>query len=217
MAENELVQLSNDVVMPAMSGDKALEVWGQYQDLIQKVCTTEDYQEIQGKKFRKKSGWRKIATFFNLSIDVVEEKHEQIGKTLVWHFTVKAVASNGRYAIGTGSCDAFEKATLRDGKYVQKGAVTKWGKSSTGKSFPVEFDWEPAQPNSLHNIRSTAETRAYNRAVSNLVGGGEVSAEEINSGTHIIDVEPEDKSQVDIDVDEIVDTLDKIEAKKLEG
>ena len=210
MAEESLVPLSGDVVMPSMSGDKALEVWHQYQDLIQKVCTDEDYQQIQGKNFRKKSGWRKIATFFNLSIDVVEEKHEQIGKTLVWHFTVKATASNGRYAVGAGSCDAFEKATLKDGKYVQKGAVTKWGKSPNGKSFPVEFDWEPAQPNSLHNIRSTAETRAYNRAVSNLVGGGEVSAEEVNSGSVVIDAEP-DKSQVDIDVDEIIETL---EAKK---
>jgi len=32
---------------------------------------------------------------------------------------------------------------------------------------------------SLHNIRSQAHTRAFNRAVSNLVGFGEVSAEEI--------------------------------------
>ena len=32
----------------------------------------------------------------------------------------------------------------------------------------------------LHNVRSHAHTRAYNRAVSNLVGFGEVSAEEIH-------------------------------------
>lgn len=32
----------------------------------------------------------------------------------------------------------------------------------------------------LHNVRSHAHTRAFNRAVSNLVGFGEVSAEEVN-------------------------------------
>lgn len=32
-----------------------------------------------------------------------------------------------------------------------------------------------------HDVRSLAQTRAFNRAVSNLVGGGEVSAEEIDA------------------------------------
>jgi hypothetical protein len=42
----------------------------------------------------------------------------------------------------------------------------------------------PPRPmrNSRHNVRSGAHTRAYNRAVSNLVGGGEVSADELNEG-----------------------------------
>ena len=69
-----------------------------------------------------------------------------------------------------------------DGKYVMKGNVSKWGKTASGKSYPVEFEYTPAKPNSIHNIRTTAETRAFNRAVSNLVGGGEVSADEIVSG-----------------------------------
>ncbi len=129
-------------------------------DLISKVCVEEDYQIIEGKKFRKKSGWRKIATFFNLSIEIVEEKYEKIGRTIVWHFTIKAIASNGRSAIGTGSCDAFERATLVNGQYLDKYSKI-------------------AKPNSIHNIRSTAETRATNRAISNLVGGGEVSYEEV--------------------------------------
>jgi len=33
-----------------------------------------------------------------------------------------------------------------------------------------------------HDIRSLAQTRAYNRAISNLVGGGELSAEELSLG-----------------------------------
>jgi hypothetical protein len=56
--------------------------------------------------------------------------------------------------------------------------------------------WEFAKPNSLHNIRSTAETRAFNRAVSNLVGGGEVSADEIVSKDEIEEIEKDSSAQV---------------------
>jgi len=40
---------------------------------------------------------------------------------------------------------------------------------------------------SLHNIRSHAHTRAFNRAVSNLVGFGEVSAEEVDRDGNVSD------------------------------
>ena len=53
----------------------------------------------------------------------------------------------------------------------------------------------------VHNVRSHAHTRAMNRAISNLVGFGEVSAEEINiestgrGGSYKADVRPRDRSQ----------------------
>jgi hypothetical protein len=149
------------IVSPAVTPQEAAAAWKSYQQLKKSVISKDDVQAIQGKEFLKKSYWRKIATFFNLSVEIIEEKHEQIGKTMVWHFTCKATAPNGRYAVGTGSCDAFEKAEMVNGQYLTYG--------------------KPAKPNSIHNIRSTAETRAFNRAVSNLVGGGEVSAEEVGS------------------------------------
>ncbi len=154
--------------MPAVTTEQAVKAWKKYQDLKQKIIDeTTDIQVIQGKKFLKKSYWRKVATFFNLSVAVVKEKKEQIGKTFVWHFTCKAIAPNGRYAIGVGSCDAYEKAKKQNGGYVSYNRYKKI--------------WENAIPNSIHNIRATAETRAFNRAVSNLVGGGEVSAEEVET------------------------------------
>lgn len=177
--------LNQAIVMPSVTPEEAVRAWNEYENLKKAIVKPEDIQKIEGKDFLKKSYWRKIATFFNLSTEVVKEKREQIGKTFVWHFTVRAIASNGRFAIGTGSCDAYEKASLIDGKYMKKGKVTKWGKTVAGKSYPVEFEWEPATPNSIHNIRSTAETRATNRAISNLVGGGEVSAEEVATAQDI--------------------------------
>ena len=166
MSNNTTVQKKEQelgIIMPAVTPEQALEAWNVYQDLKNKIVDRKnDVQTIQGKDFLKKSYWRKVATFFNLTVKVVDESHEAIGKTVVWHFTCEASHKNGRSAIGTGSCDSFEKATLKNGQYLNSND-------------------EPATPNSLHNIRSTAETRAFNRAVSNLVGGGEVSAEEVNT------------------------------------
>jgi len=134
------------VVLPAASPEEAKKAWASYEALKQAVLDEKnDVQVIQGKNFLKKSYWRKIATFFNLSVEVVEERREDIGKNVVFHFVCKAIAPNGRFAIGSGSADIFEKGYR----------------------------------NSYHNVRATAETRAFNRAVSNLVGGGEVSAEEV--------------------------------------
>jgi hypothetical protein len=169
------------IVMPAVCPEEALAAWQEYQELKKKIIDPkQDIQIIQGKEFLKKSYWRKIATFFNLSVEIVEEKKEVLNNGLmVWHFICKATAPNRRYTTGTGSCDNFEKAILKDGKYMKKGEVLKWGKTQTGKSYPKEWAWTEAMPNSIHNVRSTAETRAYNRSVSNLVGGGEISAEEM--------------------------------------
>lgn len=153
--------VKTDIVMPAVTPEQFKIAWKQYQDLKAAIIESSDIQKIQGKDFLKKSYWRKIATAFNLSLEVVEEHKEQIGHDFAWHFTCKATAGNGRSAVGVGSCSAFEKAVKNGDGYVDR-----YGKK--------------AVPNSIHNIRATAETRAFNRAVSNLVGGGEVSAEEVD-------------------------------------
>lgn len=62
-------------------------------------------------------------------------------------------------------------------------AVAKNGRKSCGTGSCSLYE-KSDKPNTWHNTRSTAETRAYNRAVSNLVGGGEVSAEEMLEENH---------------------------------
>jgi hypothetical protein len=165
MDNKELVkQEITPVVMPAVTPAEAKKIWNEYEKMKLAVLDPKnDIQKIQGRDFKKKGYWRKLATFFNLSIEVVEERAEEIknneGQVVnkVWHFVVRATAPNGRSVIGSGSCDMLEKGTR----------------------------------NTYHNTRSTAETRAYNRAVSNLVGGGEVSAEEV--GKDYIEVTEEEE------------------------
>lgn len=189
---NKIVSTTKlNIVMPAVSSKEAIEAWNLYQELKSSIINKSvDVQMIEGREFLKKSYWRKVATFFNLTVEVVAESHEQIGKTVVWHFTCRATAPNGRSAIGVGSCDAFEKKKIVDGRYMQYNRFAK--------------KWEEAGPNSIHNIRSTAETRAFNRAVSNLVGGGEVSAEEVDTNGHTENV----------DTDRVISEMEKAGEKK---
>jgi hypothetical protein len=104
---------------------------------------------IQGKQFRKKNYWRGIATAFNLTVTLKSELRAEHDGDWGYHVIYNAAASNGRSADGDGSCFASEKVSDRN------------------------------PTTTVHNVRAHAHTRAYNRAVSNLCGFGEVSAEEM--------------------------------------
>ncbi len=153
------------IVMPAVSAKQALEAWKAYLDLKLNVLDQDkDFTEFTEWDSRKgvyvttkrpnKAAWRKMSTFFNVDVKVVREWKEDMGDgRWVFYTDYIAVAPNGRMAPGDGACDTHEKHR-KDGSVIT---------------------------NSMHNTRGTAHTRGHNRAVSNLVGGGEVSAEEITA------------------------------------
>jgi len=93
-------------------------------------------------------------------------------------FSVEAVAPNGRTAIGWGSCSIEERAH-QDDKIDGKGKVICPGPCDGRKHFS----------NPDHDVPATAHTRAKNRAISDLIGAGEVSAEEIEAD-HLEQGEP---------------------------
>lgn len=125
-----------------------------YQRGLREILDSEDYQDAgQGKKFVKKSGWRKIAAWFDLSIELVRDEVERddegtVIRAMVW---ARALAPSGRFADGDGYCDVHE---------------TRFNKASARQKLE-------------NDLRGTATTRAVNRAISNLVGMGAVSAEEM--------------------------------------
>lgn len=105
---------------------------------------------IRDKKFRKKPYWRAIATAFNLDVRSVEERQVGVYPTdPEWGIVVTY------------------RATAPNGR-------TADGDGSCFASEKARGRMEAT----YHNVRSHAHTRAFNRAVSNLVGFGEVSAEE---------------------------------------
>ncbi len=148
----ELVTLPDPVgiggiVRPAVSAKEALAAWREFQQLKNAVLARSDLQTIGNKEFVKKSGWRKFATFYNLTDKIVQEDQVHTDNNYYWKIKVVCTAPNGRMTEGVGIC------------------------SSTEKKF--------SHPE--HDIYATAHTRAKNRAISDMIAAGEVSAEEVEA------------------------------------
>lgn len=149
----------SEVIRP-LAADQLVESFQAYQDLLPKLLNDSDYQEAErGKKFVKKSGWRKIATAFDLDVSLVCEvtvNRAPDGTPLRARAWARAIAPSGRAMDGDGYCSAEEPRFSRD----------------AGRQ-KLEND-----------LCATATTRAKNRAISDLVGMGEVSAEEVDAHGH---------------------------------
>jgi hypothetical protein len=126
-----------------------------YQEGLREILADSDWQDAgRGNRFVKKSGWRKIAAWFDLSIELLRDEVErdednQVSRACVW---ARALAPSGRFADGDGYCDVTE----------------------------TRFNRDSARQKLENDLRGTATTRAVNRAISNLVGMGAVSAEEVS-------------------------------------
>lgn len=143
------VLTTTDIVRPAVSAQQAIAAWNEFQQLQKAILEPSDFQNIQGKDFKKKSAWRKFATFFNLNDKIVEEVQTPHQDSQGWTWKVKVVctAPNHRTTEGVGMCSTSE----RNFAHVE------------------------------HDTYVTAHTRAKNRAISDMVAAGEVSAEEIKT------------------------------------
>ncbi len=129
----------------------AVEAMKLFQQMKKDLLEDDDTVTIGKKEYIKRSGLRKIALAFNLSVEVMETERERTGDD--WSVRVKARSTtpSGRFCEDVGVCDSDE--------------VRKGGMNPT-----------------LHNVESKATTRAINRAIADLVGGGVVSADELPEG-----------------------------------
>jgi len=135
-----------DIVRPAISAKAALDAWNEFQNLKGAIINESDVMKIQGKNYVKKSGWRKFATFYNLTDKIVEEiRTPTDAGAFIWKIKVECTAPNGRVTEGVAMCSSTEKSGAR-----------------------IE-----------HDTYATAHTRAKNRAISDMIAAGEVSAEEM--------------------------------------
>ena len=167
MSENgtEVMVVDNTTQPTSLSPvdvEGAVDFWHNYQELTERLLDADDYQ---GTQFKKKSAWRKYATAFNLSDEIIKEEElrepdtQQIITSKVW---VRVTAPNGRQTVGVGICSIFDKITKKD------------------TTQPSNFILRQRFSNAEHDVPSTAHTRAKNRAISDMIGAGEVSAEELD-------------------------------------
>lgn len=133
-----------------------------YQRGLREILDKTDWQSAGDRDFVKKSGWRKIAAWFDLSIELLRDQVERdddgnVTRACVW---ARAVAPSGRFADGDGYCDVTEP------RFSPKDDKDGWRRDKARQKLE-------------NDLRGTATTRATNRAISNLVGMGDVSAEEV--------------------------------------
>jgi len=160
-----------DIVLP-VNIDGMKEAWKRFLQVKESLLDSDRVKynkygylakpDEAGKDFIVKSGWRKVATAFNLTIDqnigtpnkVWGEDSE--GKYYTWLFPIspiRVIAPNGRYVDSVGVCSS------------RKPFFSKKGDT---RIDPSEED-----------IVLMAQTVGINRGISDMVGGGEVSGEEM--------------------------------------
>ena len=164
MADNKKLPVSLDPVKPLVSPEQAAEEWAKFEALKSMLLTEEDYQSIAGKRYIKRSGFRKIAVYFRLSDRILEqERIDREDKSFSWRIVVEVEAPNGRISTGVGACDSRE----RNFAHIE------------------------------HDVYAIAHTRAKSRAISDMVAGGAVSAEEMEVGSdHHAVLEHEEISKI---------------------
>ena len=191
-----LVVTPTDLPSPVFRGSQMVAALQAYRELQKALDESmpDQVMELEGKPFRKKGYWRAIAVAFNLTVEPIDERRDVSGDSFLdgrenfgYITTYRATSPGGRSATGDGACFAVEKARRFKCPHPESPG------SKRTLHFPQEscpdydplFQWKtlPAQATE-HNIRSHAQTRAMNRAISNLVGFGEVSAEEVERDEH---------------------------------
>ena len=165
---------STDSIMPLVTPAQAKAEWQAYVDLVAAIGTTDDYQSFYDKKtkttknFPKKSLCRKLARYFGLDLTLKSIERVPLDDG---HFAFEAVATatapNGKKQDGDGACTTME----------ERFDLTPYDDESPQR---FEIRRKKALARAYHDVRGTAVTRAKNRATMDLIGAGQVTADEIS-------------------------------------
>ncbi|KMT06193.1 hypothetical protein BVRB_7g162640 [Beta vulgaris subsp. vulgaris] len=98
-----------------------------YQDIAMSLLEKSDYTIISGNPFIKKSGWRKIAFYFNVSFEIRDKTIEYDDNRNVQRaeFVARAYMQGGRFSDGWGSCERREKKFMKPNNDIPSTAETR--------------------------------------------------------------------------------------------
>lgn len=142
-------------VLP-MAPEQARQVMAAYQETCKAILTKDDVQRVGDREFTKRSGFQKLGAAYGVSTEIVSQQLDETERSdtdetttvYVARAVVRAIHPSGRHAEGDGTCASNEKRFRRGDEKLE------------------------------HSLMATAVTRATNRAISNLIAFGTVSAEE---------------------------------------
>ncbi len=161
MQEPGLALVRHDMAdyLATVNGSKALAQQKQLSAAYDAACVAligpNDVQKDGGREFKKKSAWRKLAR----------------------HFGISVAASLDSVRVDTGS----EGITKGFTAYAVATASAPWGQSWSDVGACGSDEATGRRTITVADAVATAMTRASNRAVSNLIAMGEVSAEEVGA------------------------------------
>ncbi|XP_074268926.1 uncharacterized protein LOC141592220 isoform X2 [Silene latifolia] len=97
-----------------------------YQKAAMEVLEKSDYTMISGNPYIKKSGWRKIAFYFNVSFEIKDKTIEFDDNRNVQRaeFLIRA-SMHGRFSDGWGSCERREKKFMKPNNDIPSTAETR--------------------------------------------------------------------------------------------
>jgi len=107
----DLEVITTALVQPSGSNSDIVGAMHDYQELCRALLNDGDFQTIQGKQFRKRSAWRKLAVAYGVSFEIVDRSlfWDDDGNLKSAEFIVRATAPNGRFADGWGACHVGER------------------------------------------------------------------------------------------------------------
>lgn len=149
------LEISRAQPLMPMAPQDAAQVMRAYQDTCKAILTPDDVQRVGDREFTKRSGFQKLAAAYGVSTEIVSLDVQGMADdkdgVMIARAVVRAIHPSGRHAEGDGACSSTEKRFRKGDEKIE------------------------------HSLPATAVTRAANRAVSNLVAFGTVSAEEAES------------------------------------
>ena len=181
---------------PVFRGQQMVKALADYRELQKALDESMPDQliELEGKQFRKKGYWRAISVAFNLTVEPIPDTERRDtngvfvdGQNNFGYIVMYRATTGMRSVTGDGACFAVEKARRFKCPHPETpdSKRTLHFPHTACPDYDPAFQWRALPPEATeHNIRSHAHTRAMNRAISNLVGFGEVSAEEVERDEH---------------------------------
>lgn len=119
---------SEEIMRHSLAGRfPSVSLFKEYQNAAMAILEKTDYMMISGNPFIKKSGWRKIAFYFNLSFEIKDKTIEFDENRNVQRaeFVVRAYMQGGRFSDGWGSCERREKRFLKPNHDIPSTAETR--------------------------------------------------------------------------------------------